>query len=132
MTDHQFRNSVQTLCEKISKDRMIVQGAGGNVSWKTDTHLWIKLSGNWIEDTQNKDIFGSISLDKLTELIEQQKFIVVPAMMDQDNVRPSIEVMLHAIINKRYVFHLHMVEVIATLINNPEMLLAQLIKNSLT
>ena len=51
--------------------------------------------------------------------------------MDQENVRPSIEVMLHAIINKRFVFHLHMVEVVATLINNPEMLSAQLIKNNL-
>ena len=131
MTDHKFRTSVETLCKKISKDRLIIQGAGGNISWKTDTHLWIKLSGTWIEDVQSKDIFGSIQLDKLNELISCKKFIVEPAMMDQDNVRPSIEAMLHAIINKRYVFHLHMVEVVATLINDPEMLLAQLIKNNL-
>ena len=131
MTDHQFRNSVQTLCEKISKDRLIVQGAGGNVSWKTDTHLWIKLSGTWIEDAQNKDIFGSISLDKLSELIGQQKFIVDPTMMDQGNVRPSIEVMLHAIVNKRYVFHLHMVEVVAALINQSKQFLKSLIKHDL-
>jgi rhamnose utilization protein RhaD (predicted bifunctional aldolase and dehydrogenase) len=131
MTDHQFRNSVQTLCEKISKNRLIVQGAGGNVSWKTDTHLWIKLSGTWLEDAQNKDIFGSISLDKLSELKGQQKFIVDSAMMDQDNVRPSIEVMMHAIVNKRYVFHLHMVEVVAALINQSEQLLESLTKHGL-
>lgn len=131
MTDHQLRTSVERLCHKISKDRLIIQGAGGNVSWKTDTHLWIKLSGTWIEDAQSKDIFGSIQLDKLNELISHKKFIVEPAMMDQDNARPSIEVMLHAIINKRYVFHLHMVEVVATLINNPVMLLDQLIKNNI-
>ena len=131
MTDHQFRTSVETLCQKISKDRMIIQGAGGNVSWKTDTHLWIKLSGTWIEDAQNKDIFGSISLHILNELIEQKKFIVDTAMMDQDNVRPSIEVMLHAIINKRYVFHLHMVEVVAASINQSEHLLESLTKHGL-
>ena len=132
MTDQQYRNSVHTLCQKISKDRLIIQGAGGNVSWKTETHLWIKLSGTWIEDAQNKDIFGSISLDKLNELIKQEKFNVDPAMMDQDNVRPSIEIMLHAIINKRYVFHLHMVEVVAALINNPERLLVHLAKHDLS
>ena len=131
MTDHQLRTSVERLCLKISKDRLIIQGAGGNVSWKTETHLWIKLSGTWIEDAQRKDIFGSISLDKLKELIKQQKFIVDPAMMDQDNVRPSIEVMLHALINKRFVFHLHMVEVIAAIINKPKILLDQLIQHDL-
>ena len=131
MTDHKFRTSVETLCKKISKDRLIIQGAGGNISWKTDTHLWIKLSGTWIEDAQNKDIFGSIQLDKLNELISHKKFIVEPAMMDQANVRPSIEVMLHGIINKRYVFHLHMVEVVAALINQPEKLLESLTQHNL-
>jgi len=131
MIDQQYRNLVQTLCQKISKERLIIQGAGGNVSWKTETHLWIKLSGTWIEDAQNKDIFGSISLNKLNELIKQQTFIVDPAMMDQDNVRPSIEVMLHAIINKRYVFHLHMVEVVAAMINQSEQLLESLTKHGL-
>jgi rhamnose utilization protein RhaD (predicted bifunctional aldolase and dehydrogenase) len=131
MTDQQYRNLVYTLCQKISKDRLIIQGAGGNVSWKTETHLWIKLSGTWIEDAQSKDIFGSISLDKLNELIKQEKFNVDPAMMDQDNVRPSIEVMLHAIINKRYVFHLHMVEVVAALINQSEQVLESLTKHGL-
>lgn len=131
MTDQQHRNAVHSLCQKISKDRLIIQGAGGNVSWKTETHLWVKLSGTWIEDAHNKDIFGSISLNKLNELITQQKFIVDPAMMDQDNVRPSIEVMLHAIINKRYVFHLHMVEVVVALINQSEQLLGSLAKHDL-
>ena len=131
MTDQQYRKEVHSLCQKIYKDRLIIQGAGGNVSWKTETHLWIKLSGTWIEDAQNKDIFGSISLIKLNELIKQQKYIVDPVLMDQDNVRPSIEVMLHAIINKRYVFHLHMVEVVAALINQPEQLLELLIKHNL-
>jgi len=131
MIDQRYRNLVHTLCQKISKDRLIIQGAGGNVSWKTETHLWIKLSGTWIEDAQNKDIFGSISLKRLNELIKQQTFIVDPAIMDQDNVRPSIEVMLHAIINKRYVFHLHMVEVVAALINQSEQLLESLTKHGI-
>jgi len=131
MTDQPYRNAAHSLCQKISKDRLIIQGAGGNVSWKTETHLWIKLSGTWIEDAQNKDIFGSISLDKLKDLIKQQTFIVDPVMMDQDNVRPSIEVMLHAIVNKRYVFHLHMVEVVAALINQSEQLLESLAKHGL-
>ena len=131
MTDHQIRNSVERLCHKISKDRLIIQGAGGNVSWKTENHLWIKLSGAWIGEIYDKDIFGSIQRDKLDNLINQEIFDVAPSLMDQEGARPSIEVMLHAIINKRFVFHLHMVEVIATLINNPEMLSARLKKNNL-
>ena len=132
MDDYQFKSDVVKLCQKISKDRLIVQGAGGNVSWKTNLHLWIKLSGTWIKDAGTKEIFGSVHLEKLNNLILQQKFVFDPSLMDQDNVRPSIELMLHAIINKRFVFHLHMVEVVAALINNSERLLDHLAKHDLS
>ena len=104
MPEDQYRHQVKRLCQKISNDRLIIQGAGGNVSWKAEDRLWIKLSGTWISETQDQDIFGSIKLKKLRSLISQDKFVVDPMLMDQENVRPSIEVMLHAIINKRFVF----------------------------
>ena len=126
MDNNQLRRYVEKLCQKICKDQLIIQGAGGNVSWKTEDHLWIKLSGAWLEEAHSKDIFGSIQRQKLDKLIQQQHFVVDPTLMDQDNVRPSIEVMLHAIISKKFVFHLHMVEVVAALINNSQYLLDQL------
>lgn len=126
MINSQLRSSVQSLCQKISKDRLIIQGPGGNVSWKTDTHLWIKLSGTWIEDTKNKDIFGSISIEELNILIEKKQFYLTSEILNKIKFRPSIEVMLHAIIKKKFVFHLHMVNVVANLINNPNKLISYL------
>jgi rhamnose utilization protein RhaD (predicted bifunctional aldolase and dehydrogenase) len=131
MIDNKLRKQVETFCQKISKDRLIVQGAGGNVSWKTNQHLWIKISGSWIEEAGKKDIFGSIQLDKLYNRICQKNFSIGPNLMDQKNLRPSIEVMLHAIIKKRFVFHLHMVEVVSELINNPQKLISKLKKHNL-
>ena len=51
--------------------------------------------------------------------------------MDQKNVRPSIEVMIHAVLNYKFVFHLHMVDVIGQLFNNPQKLVFDLSLNNI-
>ena len=39
---------VTDYCAHIGADPLLVQGAGGNVSWKEDGTLWIKASGKWL------------------------------------------------------------------------------------
>jgi rhamnose utilization protein RhaD (predicted bifunctional aldolase and dehydrogenase) len=36
---------VKTYCSQIGADPLLVQGAGGNASWKEGDTLWIKASG---------------------------------------------------------------------------------------
>ncbi|NBZ97128.1 MAG: class II aldolase, partial [Proteobacteria bacterium] len=56
VADNQVRNQVQRYCTSIARDRMHVQAAGGNVSWKSDNTLWIKASGTWLADAERRDI----------------------------------------------------------------------------
>ena len=37
------RNDVIHFCQSLGRDPLLVQGAGGNVSWKDGEVLWVKL-----------------------------------------------------------------------------------------
>ena len=50
------RISVEDFCSRIGADPLLVQGAGGNVSWKKGSVLWIKASGTWLAHAK-KTIF---------------------------------------------------------------------------
>ena len=81
MNKPNLRLQVETLCEKISSNRLIIQGAGGNVSWKDDLHLWIKLSGTWLSEATKKNIFTSILLSDLSDLIKKDQFSLTVNMI---------------------------------------------------
>jgi rhamnose utilization protein RhaD (predicted bifunctional aldolase and dehydrogenase) len=51
-----FRASISAYCAEIGRDPLLVQGAGGNVSWKANDTLWIKASGTWLADAMVKDM----------------------------------------------------------------------------
>ena len=52
-----LHKSIADLCVRISKDRLLVQGAGGNISWKNGNVLWVKSSGSWLADANTINIF---------------------------------------------------------------------------
>ena len=39
------RELIENFCNFISKDTSLVQGTGGNISWKSDNKLYVKASG---------------------------------------------------------------------------------------
>ena len=102
-----IRESIKEYCANIGLDSMLVQGAGGNVSWKDENTLWIKASGEWLADAKKKDIFLPINLKHLKDAIELSEFDVTPKALSQTALRPSIETLFHAVMPHRVVLHLH-------------------------
>jgi rhamnose utilization protein RhaD (predicted bifunctional aldolase and dehydrogenase) len=111
-----LRESVTDYCTKIGADSMLVQGAGGNVSWKDGDTLWVKASGTWLADTKVKDIFVPVDLPELQNEIKAGNFAVTPKVKGESKLRPSIETLLHALMPHRVVVHVHAIEALAYLV----------------
>jgi rhamnose utilization protein RhaD (predicted bifunctional aldolase and dehydrogenase) len=109
------------FCAKIGADPLLVQGPGGNVSWKEDGVLWIKASGKWLANAKSSEIFVPVSLLPLQNALAQSDFTVVPTAMSGSQLRPSIETLLHVLMPHKIVVHLHPVEMLAHLVrSNPK------------
>lgn len=110
------RSAVEAYCAAIGSDPLLVQGAGGNVSWKDGDRLWVKSSGTWLADAAEKDIFVPVDLPPLREAIAGGNFEVKPRVCGDSPLRPSIETLLHALMPHPVVVHIHAVEVLAHLV----------------
>jgi rhamnose utilization protein RhaD (predicted bifunctional aldolase and dehydrogenase) len=113
-----LRDAVKTFCKDIGADPLLVQGAGGNVSWKDEDTLWIKASGTWLAEAQEKDIFVPVALSKLRSSIASGDFSVKPELLIETPLKPSIETILHALMPHRVVAHLHAIEILFHLVKN--------------
>ena len=111
-----LRKSVEAYCAKIGSDPLLVQGAGGNFSWKENDTLWIKASGMWLADAGTQDIFVPVDLRNLVDSIKEKNFDATPKLLGQSYLRPSIETMLHAIMPQKIVAHLHDIEILSYLV----------------
>jgi len=100
-----------------SDERFVVKG-GGNTSLKEDGVLYVKASGHALA-TIEEGGFVKMSMPSLKSMwsvtypedpAEREK-IVLKAMMDArcegETLRPSVEALLHAIIDYTFVVHLH-------------------------
>jgi rhamnose utilization protein RhaD (predicted bifunctional aldolase and dehydrogenase) len=113
-----LKASVIDYCSTIGADPLLVQGAGGNVSWKDGDTLWVKASGTWLAEAAKKDIFVPIDLAHLRTAIESDDFAVTPRLCGESTLRPSIETLLHALMPHQVVIHLHAIEVLAHLVRD--------------
>jgi len=111
-----IEKQVKAFCTSIGADRLLVQGAGGNVSWKDGDVLWVKASGTWLAEAESKEIFVPVNLPHLLGAIAEQDFSVKPEVKNDSGLRPSIETLLHALMPHRVVVHLHAIEILAHLI----------------
>jgi rhamnose utilization protein RhaD (predicted bifunctional aldolase and dehydrogenase) len=111
-----IENQVKAFCAQIGADPLMVQGAGGNVSWKERAALWVKASGAWLAEAESKEIFVSVNLAHLQDALAKQDFSVKPEVNSNSGLRPSIETLLHALMPHRVVVHLHAVEILAHLV----------------
>lgn len=112
---------------------MLVQGAGGNVSWKKGDELWVKASGTWLADANKKDIFVPIDLKHLKAAIENNDFYVTPKLLNNSALRPSIETLLHALMPQRVILHVHAIEPLAYLVrSHPEYEISQKLKGAVS
>jgi rhamnose utilization protein RhaD (predicted bifunctional aldolase and dehydrogenase) len=111
-----MKSVISEFCSRIGRNRLLVQGAGGNVSWKQAGILWVKASGTCIGDADKSDIFVPVALGKLRDQIHMGNFDIDLRLHESGGMRPSIEVMLHAMMNFTVVVHLHAVPVLAKLV----------------
>lgn len=85
------------ISTEIGKSRDMVQGPGGNVSWKSDQIMWVKASGMCLADAEVLEIFCKVALGNPLVSIES------------NGIRPSIEASFHAIPQDAFVIHTHSV-----------------------
>ena len=111
-----MRNEINILSSKYGQNPLLVQSAGGNISWKEDKFLWIKASGTWLSSAHEQDIFVKIDLNHLKGELSKRNFEVTPKLSGTNTLRPSIETLFHAILPQKIVVHLHMIDCLATLV----------------
>ncbi len=112
----EMKDSIVKYCSSIGKDSMLVQGAGGNVSWKDTNTLWVKASGTWLVDSASSDIFLPVDLISLKKAFKIKDFSVIPKVLSDTILRPSIETLLHALMPHEIVVHVHAIEILAYLV----------------
>jgi rhamnose utilization protein RhaD (predicted bifunctional aldolase and dehydrogenase) len=122
---------IKKYCTKISADPLLVQGAGGNISWKDGDVLWVKASGTWLANAEKDDIFVPVDLVHLRTEMAEGKFTATPKIVSDVSLKPSIETMLHALMPHKIVIHLHPVEILAHLVReDPLVDLQKLVGNT--
>lgn len=110
MLESDFYFKLVDHSQKIGNDLTLVQGAGGNTSFKNEEFLWVKASGTKLSHAKNKDIFVKLDLEKAKKysFFDDPKLIYNAAVKPlNENLRPSIETAMHSIINAPVVTHVH-------------------------
>ena len=126
-------NDINKFCEFIGKNPLFVQGAGGNVSIKKNNILLVKASGTWLSDAMLKNIFVPVDLNHLKDNIDKKNFSVVPIVNNNISLKPSIETLMHALINAKIVLHLHSIDILSILVRkNVSEILNDLLDNDIS
>lgn len=113
-----MRRSIEDLASGLGADPLLVQGSGGNISWKEGDVLWVKASGTQFAQASNQDIFVPVDLSHLREAISVRNFSSAPRVVSKSDLRPSIETFFHALIPQKIVVHLHAVDALTYLVRN--------------
>jgi rhamnose utilization protein RhaD (predicted bifunctional aldolase and dehydrogenase) len=80
---------------QIGENFLMVQGPGGNTSYKDGKVMWVKASGTLLSDANDKEIFTAV--DQNTG----------DSIWNEKNLRPSIEKDFHLLIPFAFVIHTH-------------------------
>ena len=61
-----------------------------------------------------EEIFVKVNLEKITCDVNNNEFSNIISSINS-NLKPSIETMMHAIMPQRYIFHMHMIDILKEL-----------------
>jgi len=114
--NNSLKNDLKELSVFLGNNLDWVQGAGGNTSVKENGVLWVKASGYWLSDAQNNNIFTPLDRQAVLDKIEQgiEDLNSARTLEKQyHSLRPSIETTMHALMQHRFVAHVHSVNVIS-------------------
>ncbi len=101
------------MSARVGKNILLVQGAGGNSSVKEADVLWVKASGTWLANAEDKDIFVPVSLSGARAALAQGSERMPLVAGAKTTLRSSIETSLHALMPHPVVLHVHSVNTIA-------------------
>ena len=120
--------SLLDLSARVGSDSLLVQASNGNTSIKLDGILWIKASGKWLARAMQEKMLVPLELAEVKESIRNDTEIA-PRFPLKDELRPSIETPMHAILRHRVVIHVHSINAIAWAIrlDGPDQLKARLL-----
>lgn len=109
--------ALSAFSARIGGDRTLIQGAGGNTSLKQAGRLFVKASGTWLSEAGERNLFLPLPLDRLAAEIERTRStgeeLSAEALSDARDARPSIETVIHGLLPKAVVVHVHSVNTIA-------------------
>ena len=119
--------SLRDLSARVGRDPLLVQASNGNTSIKLDGILWIKASGKWLAHAVQEEMFVPLELANVKASIQNDTEIASP-YTPNDQLRPSIETAMHAVLRHRVVLHVHSVNAIAWAIrlDGPDLLTERL------
>ncbi len=104
--------SLLNLSTRVGCDPQLVQGSNGNISLKLDGVLWIKASGKWLANAKQEETFVPVGLAVVKESL-RRNVEIAQLYTWGDQLRPSIETAMHAVLQHRVVLHVHSVNTIA-------------------
>tara|TARA_B100000767_G_C19733825_1_gene522958 strand:+ start:312 stop:1346 length:1035 start_codon:yes stop_codon:yes gene_type:complete len=110
-----LKKDLRELSYYLGTNLDLVQGAGGNTSVKENGTLWVKASGYWLSDNKN-DIFVPLDRQLVLNKISLDEEDLSSSQLFKDkyqNIRPSIETTLHALMPHKFVAHVHSANVIS-------------------
>lgn len=95
MRNRPWPHELDLFSRDIGRDSLMVQGPGGNTSYKDETIMWIKASGTKLSDAEVEEIFVGV-------LIENGE-----TLSSEGERKPSIEKDFHLLIPFPFVIHTH-------------------------
>lgn len=104
--------SLRELSARVGSDPLLVQASNGNTSIKLDRVLWIKASGKWLAHAMRDDVLVPVELSEVRESIQDGTEIALHDGL-KNELRPSIETAMHAVLRHRIVIHVHSINTIA-------------------
>jgi rhamnose utilization protein RhaD (predicted bifunctional aldolase and dehydrogenase) len=117
ISDSQLRE-LAAASARIGRDPLLIQGPGGNTSIKDADELWVKASGLWLSDADDRQVFVPLARAALVDPDGSPRLEIgadaVIAERNAADLRPSIETALHALMPHPVVFHAHAVNAMAT------------------
>ena len=106
--------SFLSASEEIGRNFNLIQGAGGNTSYKDGDNLFVKASGHKLKDSLTGDIFIKVNLKKLRKRLIDNIIDPLDGTWDQSKgKKPSMETNMHAILPQKYIFHTHCLNTIS-------------------
>jgi ribulose-5-phosphate 4-epimerase/fuculose-1-phosphate aldolase len=104
--------ALRDLSARLGGDPLLVQASNGNASIKLDGILWVKASGKWLAHAAEEEMFVPLELARVKRSVRNDLEIASPYALN-DELRPSIETAMHAVLRHRVVLHVHSINAIA-------------------